>query len=195
MRFEAWPAVWLLALLPALGLLYAYGFRRRRQALAAFVEQGLAQKLLPLGPRAGGLAGRALPAGCCRLPRGRPDAAALGPGGAPLAAARARRHRPARRLLQHARRGRAAEPARARQGRDRRPGRRRPAGGRPSARPRGLRGRRRRALPFDPRLRSVPEAPRRRLGGRRDPPGHRDRARRSRPPCTASASWRPATPI
>jgi Ca-activated chloride channel homolog len=53
MRFEAWPAVWLLALLPALGLLYAYGFRRRRQALAAFVEQGLAVRLLPAGrPRA-----------------------------------------------------------------------------------------------------------------------------------------------
>ncbi len=53
MRFEAWSAVWLLALLPALGLLYAYGYRRRRQALAAFVEQGLAARLLPAGrPRA-----------------------------------------------------------------------------------------------------------------------------------------------
>jgi Ca-activated chloride channel family protein len=49
MRFEAWSAVWLLALLPALGLLYAYGFRRRRQALAAFVENGLAARLLLAG--------------------------------------------------------------------------------------------------------------------------------------------------
>ncbi len=32
-----------------LGLLYGYGFRRRRQALAAFVEQGLAARLLPAG--------------------------------------------------------------------------------------------------------------------------------------------------
>ncbi len=47
MRFEAWSAVWLLALLPALALLYAYGFRRRRQALAAFVAPDLAAGLLP----------------------------------------------------------------------------------------------------------------------------------------------------
>ncbi len=62
MRFEAWPAVWLLALLPALGLLYAYGFRRRRQALAAFVEQGLAARLLPAGRARGGW-----PAALCLL--------------------------------------------------------------------------------------------------------------------------------
>ena len=37
MRFAAWPAVYLLALVPALLALYAYAFRRQRQALAAFV--------------------------------------------------------------------------------------------------------------------------------------------------------------
>ena len=64
MRFEAWPVVWLLALLPVLGLLYAYGFRRRRAALAEFVEQGMAL-LLPAGRRA--RAGRA-PSVCSARP-------------------------------------------------------------------------------------------------------------------------------
>jgi Ca-activated chloride channel family protein len=57
MGFEAWPAAWLLALLPALGLLYAYGSRRRRQALAAFAERGLADRLLPAGGRPAGRRG------------------------------------------------------------------------------------------------------------------------------------------
>jgi Ca-activated chloride channel family protein len=47
MRFEAWSAAWLLALLPALAALYAYGFRRKRQAVAAFVDPALASRLLP----------------------------------------------------------------------------------------------------------------------------------------------------
>ena len=47
MRFETWPAVYLLALVPALLLLYARAFRRQRQALAAFVEQDLAPRVLP----------------------------------------------------------------------------------------------------------------------------------------------------
>ncbi len=49
MRFEAWSAVWLLALLPALALVYAYAFRRRRQALADFGAQDLAAGLPPAG--------------------------------------------------------------------------------------------------------------------------------------------------
>ena len=59
MRFEAWPAVYLLALVPALLVLYAHGFRRQRQALAAFVEQDLAPRLLPRA-RDGRRWGRAL---------------------------------------------------------------------------------------------------------------------------------------
>jgi Ca-activated chloride channel family protein len=47
MRFAAWPAVYLLALVPALLALYAYAFRRRRQALAAFVAHEVAPRLLP----------------------------------------------------------------------------------------------------------------------------------------------------
>ncbi len=47
MRFEAWSAVWLLALLPALALLYGYAFRRRREALAAFGAQDPAAGLPP----------------------------------------------------------------------------------------------------------------------------------------------------
>ena len=47
MRFAAWPAVYLLALVPALLALYAYAFRRQRQALAAFVAHDLAPRLLP----------------------------------------------------------------------------------------------------------------------------------------------------
>jgi Ca-activated chloride channel homolog len=47
MRFAAWPAVYLLALVPALLALYAYAFRRQRQALAAFVARDLAPRLLP----------------------------------------------------------------------------------------------------------------------------------------------------
>jgi Ca-activated chloride channel family protein len=51
MRFEAWPAVYLLALVPALLLLYARAFRRQRQALAAFFETDVAAQMLR---RAGG---------------------------------------------------------------------------------------------------------------------------------------------
>jgi Ca-activated chloride channel homolog len=47
MRFAAWPAVYLLALMPGLLLLFAYAFRRRRQALSAFVARDLAPRLLP----------------------------------------------------------------------------------------------------------------------------------------------------
>jgi Ca-activated chloride channel family protein len=47
MRFDAWPAAYLLALVPALLLLYRHAFRRRRRALAAFVEHDLAPKVLP----------------------------------------------------------------------------------------------------------------------------------------------------
>jgi Ca-activated chloride channel homolog len=47
MRFATWPAVYLLALVPALLGLYAYAFRRQRRALAAFVADGLGPRLLP----------------------------------------------------------------------------------------------------------------------------------------------------
>jgi Ca-activated chloride channel family protein len=47
MRFAASSFVYLLALLPLLGALYAYGFWRRRSSLAAFVERPLAARLLP----------------------------------------------------------------------------------------------------------------------------------------------------
>src|SRR5919106_4850602 len=47
MRFAAWPAVYLLALVPALLALYAYAFRRQRRALAAFVARDLWPRLLP----------------------------------------------------------------------------------------------------------------------------------------------------
>ena len=47
MRFAAWPAVYLLALVPALLLLYAYALRRRREALSALVARDLAPRLLP----------------------------------------------------------------------------------------------------------------------------------------------------
>jgi Ca-activated chloride channel family protein len=47
MRFAAPPYAYLLALLPPLLVLYAYGFWRRRRALAAFVERPLAGRLLP----------------------------------------------------------------------------------------------------------------------------------------------------
>lgn len=46
MRFEAWPFVVLLALVPALLVLYARAFRERRKALAAFVEHELAPRLV-----------------------------------------------------------------------------------------------------------------------------------------------------
>ena len=59
MRFAAWPAVYLLALVPALLALYAYAFRRQRQALAAFVAHDLAPRLLPPRPAAGGSGRRA----------------------------------------------------------------------------------------------------------------------------------------
>jgi Ca-activated chloride channel family protein len=47
MRFAAPPYAYLLALLPTLLALYAYGFWRRRRALAAFVGRPLAGRLLP----------------------------------------------------------------------------------------------------------------------------------------------------
>ena len=47
MRFAAWPAVYLLALVPALLLLYAYALRRRREALSTLVARDLAPRLLP----------------------------------------------------------------------------------------------------------------------------------------------------
>jgi Ca-activated chloride channel homolog len=47
MRFAAWSAVYLLALVPALLALFAYASRRRRQALSAFVARDLAPRLLP----------------------------------------------------------------------------------------------------------------------------------------------------
>ena len=65
MRFAAWPAVYLLALVPGLLVLFAYAFRRRRQTLAAFVTRDLAPRLLPAAgdrrgwPRALCLAGAA----------------------------------------------------------------------------------------------------------------------------------------
>jgi Ca-activated chloride channel family protein len=51
MRFAAWPAVYLLALVPGLLLLFAYALRRRRQALSAFVARDLAPRLLPAAPK------------------------------------------------------------------------------------------------------------------------------------------------
>jgi Ca-activated chloride channel family protein len=47
MQFASAAYVYLLALLPLLLALYAYGFWRRRSSLAAFVEQPLAARLLP----------------------------------------------------------------------------------------------------------------------------------------------------
>jgi Ca-activated chloride channel homolog len=47
MRFAAWSAVYLLALVPALLALYAYAFQKQRQALAAFLARDLAPRLLP----------------------------------------------------------------------------------------------------------------------------------------------------
>ena len=59
MRFAAWPAVYLLALVPALLLLYAYALRRRREALSTLVARDLAPRLLRL-PMSG-----ARGCGCC----------------------------------------------------------------------------------------------------------------------------------
>ena len=65
MRFAAWPAVYLLALVPGLLVLFAYAFRRRRQALAAFGARDLAPRQRPAEsdrrgwPRAVCLAGAA----------------------------------------------------------------------------------------------------------------------------------------
>jgi Ca-activated chloride channel homolog len=47
MHFAAFGHVYLLGLLPALVILYAYGARRRRRALAALVEAPLAARALP----------------------------------------------------------------------------------------------------------------------------------------------------
>lgn len=44
MRFAAWPFALLLVLIPALAVLYGRGFRRQRQALAAFVAEGPAAR-------------------------------------------------------------------------------------------------------------------------------------------------------
>jgi Ca-activated chloride channel family protein len=54
MRFAVWPAVYLLALVPALLALFAYAVRRRRQALSRFVAHELAPRVLPaVGARRG----------------------------------------------------------------------------------------------------------------------------------------------
>ena len=47
MRFNAFSFSYLLLLVPAMVALYAYGFHRRRRALAAFVEGAIAPKVLP----------------------------------------------------------------------------------------------------------------------------------------------------
>jgi Ca-activated chloride channel family protein len=47
MRFAAWPAAYLMVLVPAMLALFAYAFRRRRLALAAFVTGALAPRVLP----------------------------------------------------------------------------------------------------------------------------------------------------
>jgi Ca-activated chloride channel family protein len=47
MRFNALSLAWLLLLVPVLVALYAYGFHRRRQAIAAFVDRAIAPKILP----------------------------------------------------------------------------------------------------------------------------------------------------
>ena len=47
MRFAAWPAAYLLALVPGVVALFAYAFRRRRLALAEFVTGELAPRVLP----------------------------------------------------------------------------------------------------------------------------------------------------
>ena len=47
MRFAALLYAYLLWLLPALGILYAYAFARKRQGLAAFIDPALAPRLVP----------------------------------------------------------------------------------------------------------------------------------------------------
>ena len=47
MRFAAWPAAYLLVLVPGVVALFAYAFRRRRLALAEFVTGELAPRVLP----------------------------------------------------------------------------------------------------------------------------------------------------
>jgi Ca-activated chloride channel homolog len=47
MRFAAWPAAYLLLLVPGMVALFAYAFRRRRLALAAFVTGELGPRVLP----------------------------------------------------------------------------------------------------------------------------------------------------
>jgi Ca-activated chloride channel family protein len=51
MRFATWPAIYLLALMPALVGLYAYAFHQERRALAAFVAKDLGPRLLPAPDR------------------------------------------------------------------------------------------------------------------------------------------------
>ena len=84
MRFAAWPAAYLMVLVPAMLALFAYAFRRRRLALAEFVTGELAPRVLPTtGDRRGWP--RALRLGRRRVPGGRADAAAVGcPGGQEL---------------------------------------------------------------------------------------------------------------
>jgi Ca-activated chloride channel homolog len=52
MHFAAFSYVYLLGLVPVVLALYAYGFWRRRRTLAAFIEQPLAERLLPRVHRA-----------------------------------------------------------------------------------------------------------------------------------------------
>ena len=56
MRFAAWPAAYLMVLVPAMVALFAYAFRRRRLALAEFVTGELAPRVLP--PTGAGAPGR-----------------------------------------------------------------------------------------------------------------------------------------
>ena len=56
MRFAAWPAAYLLVLVPGMVALFAYAFRRRRLALAAFVTGELGPRVLP--PTGAGARGR-----------------------------------------------------------------------------------------------------------------------------------------
>src|SRR5262245_20062644 len=84
MGFAVWPAVSLLVLVPVMLVLFAYAFRRRRLALAAFVTHELAPRVLPPAsnprgwPRALCLAGAA---GCLVVALMQPQ---WGPGGREL---------------------------------------------------------------------------------------------------------------
>ena len=78
MRFAAWPAAYLLLLVPGIVALFAYAFRRRRLALAEFVTGELAQRVLPPTGEPARLAAGALSRRRRRVPGGRADAAPMG---------------------------------------------------------------------------------------------------------------------